>query len=81
MSAVSANVSGQIGSVVAGGLLLALVPLFLSGGIMTTFNAALQVSAYGLGGIFGFMLLFYGCDPADPLLVPEGRKTTHHEER
>ena len=29
MSAVSANVSGQIGSVVAGGLLLALVPLFL----------------------------------------------------
>jgi oxaloacetate decarboxylase beta subunit len=29
MSAVSSNVSGQIGSVVAGGLLLALVPLFL----------------------------------------------------
>jgi oxaloacetate decarboxylase beta subunit len=29
MPAVSANVSGQIGSVVAGGLLLALVPLFL----------------------------------------------------
>jgi len=28
MHAVSANVGGQIGSVVAGGLILALVPLF-----------------------------------------------------
>ena len=29
MHAVSANVSGQIGSVVAGGLILSLIPLFL----------------------------------------------------
>jgi hypothetical protein len=27
---------------------------------MNDFNAALQVSAWGLGGIFGFMLMFYG---------------------
>ena len=46
---------------------------------MTAFNAALQVSALGLGGVFGFMLVFYGAIkfirfwwPADEL---------HHEER
>ena len=26
---------------------------------MNVFNAALQVSAYGLAGVFGFMLVFY----------------------
>lgn len=26
---------------------------------MDAFNAALQVSAYGLAGVFGFMLVFY----------------------
>jgi hypothetical protein len=46
---------------------------------MNAFNAALQVSLYGLIGIFGFMLLFYGSIRLIHRLFPA--EEHHHEER
>ena len=69
MHAISSNVSGQIGSVVAGGLVLLFVPLFLKGvdftGLtgmalnMANFYVAMKVMLFGMLGIFLFMFLFY----------------------
>ena len=46
---------------------------------MTTVNAALQIGAFGMGGVFGFMLLFYAAIRLIDFWVPkiEG----HQEER
>jgi hypothetical protein len=46
---------------------------------MDAFNAALQVSAWGLGGIFGFMVLFYGAVRTIQRVFPADDH--HHEER
>jgi Na+-transporting methylmalonyl-CoA/oxaloacetate decarboxylase gamma subunit len=46
---------------------------------MSAFNAALQVSAWGMGGIFGFMLLFYVAIRMIHWLFPA--EEHHHEER
>ncbi|MEI7594850.1 MAG: sodium ion-translocating decarboxylase subunit beta [Bacteroidota bacterium] len=61
MHAVSSNVSGQIGSVIAGGLVLMFVPMFFKEGMtmMDNFNAGLKVMTFGMLGIFAFMFLFF----------------------
>lgn len=46
---------------------------------MSAFKAALQVSVYGLVGIFGFMLLFYLSIRLIHRLFPA--EEHHHEER
>ena len=46
---------------------------------MSAFNAALQVSAFGLGGVFGFMLVFYGAIRLIHFWFPADQH--HHEER
>ncbi len=46
---------------------------------MTPFNAALQVSAIGLAGIFGFMFVFYLAIRFIDRLFP--KEDLHHEER
>jgi hypothetical protein len=43
------------------------------------FNAAMRVSGYGLAGIFGFMLLFYGAIKLIMYWFPAD--DAHHEER
>jgi hypothetical protein len=46
---------------------------------MNAFNAALQVSAFGLAGVFGFMLVFYLSIRLIHRLFPA--EDLHHEER
>ena len=46
---------------------------------MNAFDAALKVSAWGLGGIFGFMLLFFVAVKLIHRLFPADEH--HHEER
>ena len=53
MQAAGTNVSGQVASVIAGGLVISIVTQYLSGGrFMNNMAIALEIMAKGMGGIF-----------------------------
>lgn len=61
MQAMGANVSGQIGSVIAGGVVLSVVPVLFNQADKGAdlINKGWQLMGYGLVGVFAALILFY----------------------
>ena len=59
MQAMGANVSGQIGSVIAGGVVLSVVPVLFNMKDVGLVQQGWALMGYGLLGVFAALILFY----------------------